>query len=254
MKYNILLGFLILILGLSSCATKKEIFYVQDIEDYDNTEVFYVNTKIQVNDILKITVGALVEETAIPYNRNSDGNGGASIQLMQLQGYLVSKENTIIFEGLGSVSTKDKTPSELEKQIAKELEDGGFLINPSVNVRIINAKVTVLGEVKSPGVYTFTEQNITFMQALGYAGDLTINGKRDDIKIIREVDGNRQITTIDLTNSEFLNSEFYQIKPNDVIVVNPNGPKVKSAGFVGNVGTLISVISILFTTVVLITR
>lgn len=227
---------------------------MQDIEDYDNTDVSYGNTKIQINDILKITVGALVEETALPYNRTTSGGGGANLEILQLEGYLVSSENTITFEGLGSVSTKDKTPSELEKHIAKELEDGGFLRTPSVNVRIINAKVTVLGEVNRPGVYNFTEQNITFMQALGYAGDLTINGKRKDIKVIREVDGNRQITSIDLTKSEFLNSEFYQIKPNDVIVVNPNGPKVKSAGFVGNVGTLLSVVSILFTTVVLITR
>ena len=121
-------------------------------------------------------------------------------------------------------------------------------------MRLVNAKVTILGEVNSPGTYNFTEQNITLLQALGYAGDLTINGKREDILVMREEDGVRQITHIDLTTSEWLNGPYNFVKPNDVIVVNPNNPKVKSSGFVGNVGTLISVISIVFSTIVIITN
>ena len=121
-------------------------------------------------------------------------------------------------------------------------------------MRLINAKVTVLGEVNQPGTYNFTEQNITLLQAIGYAGDLTINGQREDIIVMRDEEGIRQITHIDLTTSDWLDSPYNFIKPNDVIVVNPNNPKVKSAGFVGNVGTLISVVSILFSTIVLITR
>ena len=119
---------------------------------------------------------------------------------------------------------------------------------------MLNAKVTILGEVKAPGTYNFTEQNITLMQALGYAGDLTINGKRDDILITREVNGVRQVTHIDLTSAEFMKSPYYFVKPNDVIIINPNEPKVKSAGFVGNVGTVATVISLVLSVTILLTR
>nr|WP_321226746.1 polysaccharide biosynthesis/export family protein [uncultured Psychroserpens sp.] len=247
-----ILRFCLVILLFSSCASKKEVLYMQDLENFNNTSIVFSSPKIQANDILKITVGALVEETAIPYNKAS--SVGTTIELMKLNGYLVTEDNTINFPELGSISTKNKTVFELEQHIKSILEDGNHLKNPTVNVRLLNAKVTVLGEVNAPGVYDFTESSVTILQALGYAGDLTINGKREDIKIIREADGNRIISTIDLTSGAFLNSEFYQIKPNDVVYVGQNNPKVKSAGFVGNTGTLVSVISILLTTVVLITR
>jgi len=247
-----IIGLLFLI--LNSCVSKKEIWYLQDSADFNNTALNYSIPKIQPNDILKIEVSALIKESAIPYNKTAGLAGGQSIELMQLEGYLVSNEYTIKFPVLGVISTDNKTVQELENYLKKQLEDGGHLINPSVDIRLINAKVTVLGEVNAPGVYNFSEQNITLLQALGYASDLTINGKREDIKLIRETDGNRIITNIDLTSAEFLTSEYNQIRPNDVIIVNPNNPKVKSAGFIGNVGTFISVFSIILTTVVLITR
>nr|WP_321248253.1 polysaccharide biosynthesis/export family protein [uncultured Psychroserpens sp.] len=252
MRKILIIGVLFLI--LSSCASKKEILYLQDSVNYNETALNYSIPKIEPNDILKIEIGALIQESAKPYNKGQSTLGGQSIELLQLEGYLVSEAHTINFPVLGLVSTKDKTISELEEQLKKDLEDGGHLKEPSVNIRLLNAKVTILGEVNSPGVYNFTEQNITLLQALGYASDLTINGKREDVKLIRESNGNRTITHIDLTSSGFLDSEFYLIKPNDVIIVNPNAPKVKSAGFVGNTATVISVISILLTTVVLITR
>lgn len=254
MNYNRFGLFVIFCILLSSCATKEEIIYLQNSEKFNNSSYAIGETTIQPNDILKITVGALIEEAAIPYNMNIGGSGNANIELMKLEGYLVTKENTITFPQLGVISTEGKSVLELQRDIKALLENQGQLKNPTVNVRLLNAKVTVLGEINAPGTYGFTEQTITLLQALGYAGDLTINGKREDIKVIREINGNRQIATVDLTSGDFLNSDFYYVKPNDVIVVNPNGPKVKSAGFVGNTGTLISVISILLTTVVLITR
>jgi polysaccharide export outer membrane protein len=240
---------------LSSCANKKEILYLQDSETYNNSVINYSSPSIQPNDILKITVGALEAETAIPYNRPTVGSiQGGSIQMLQLDGYIVTEEHTINFPELGVISTRNKSVLQLQQQIKKLLEEGGHLKNPTVNVRLLNAKVTVLGEVNQPGTYNFTEQNITLLQALGYAGDLTINGKREDILVMREADSLRQISHINLTSGELLESPFYHIRPNDVIIVNPNEPKVKSAGFVGNTGTLISVISILLSTIILITR
>lgn len=252
MKY-ILLG-LIALFFLNSCATKKEILYFQDSKEFDNTEINYSKPTLQPNDILKITVGALVPEAAIPYNKVSPGISQSSIDLMRLEGYLVSESNTINFPQLGIISTKGKTTTQLQEELTKLLEDGGHLKNPTVNVRLLNAKVTVLGEVRTPGTYNFTEESVTLLQALGYAGDLTINGKREDVLLIRETDGVFKTTHLNLTSAALLKSPYYYINPNDVIMVNPNAPKVKSSGFVGNVGTFISVFSIVLSTVILITK
>ena len=240
---------------LSSCATKKDILYFQDSNNYNNAEINYVKPTLQPNDILKISVGALVAETAIPYNKITQGNSNSSsIALMKLEGYLISENNTIKFPQLGLISTKNKTTLQLEEELTQLLEDGGHLKNPSVNVRLLNAKVTILGEVKGPGTFDFSEESVTILQALGMAGDLTINGQREDILLIREKDGVFTTTHLDMTSASLLTSPYYYIKPNDVIVVNQNGPKIKSSGFVGNVGTFISVFSILLSTVLLITR
>ncbi|MCK7590217.1 polysaccharide biosynthesis/export family protein [Subsaxibacter sp. CAU 1640] len=249
--------FIVIIVALffNSCANKKEILYLQDADNFNNSSIKFSTPKIQPNDILKITVGALESEAAIPYNKISSTSGpGNNIELMKLEGYLVSEDHSIDFPQLGQISTYNKSVIELQEEIKNRLETSGHLKNPTVNVRLLNAKVTVLGEVRNPGTFSFTEQNITLLQVLGLAGDLTINGKREDILVMRETDSLRQISHIDMTSAELLNSPFYNIKPNDVIIVSPNEPKVKSAGFVGNTGTLISVISILLTTIVLITR
>ncbi|EPR74755.1 Polysaccharide export outer membrane protein [Winogradskyella psychrotolerans RS-3] len=203
---------------------------------------------------MRINVSALVPESVIPYNKVSSSAGGMSVELMQLDGYLVSENLTINFPILGILSVANMTTQNFAEFLKKKLEDDGHLRNPTVDVRLINAKVTVLGQVNQPGTFNFTEQNITLLQALGYAGDLTINGKREDVMIMRDEEGVRQITHIDLTSADWLEGPYNFIKPNDVIVVNPNNPKVKSAGFIGNIGTLLSVVSILLTTVVLITK
>jgi len=246
---------LLFVILVTSCATKKEILYLQDANENSQNEINFQYTTIQPNDILKIDVETLVPEAAIPYNKSGQGQiQQSSLLLIQLDGYLVSNEGEIYFPILGNINVSNLTVNEAEEEIKNQLIDGGHLKNPNVNVRIINAKVTILGEVKNPGTFNFTEQNITILQALGYAGDLTINGKREDVILTRDVDGVKVITHIDLTNTDFMNSEFFYIKPNDTIIVNPNGPKVKSAGYIGNLGTLLGVFSILLSTTILLTR
>ena len=145
-----------------------------------------------------------------------------------------------------------KTTETLKNDIQEKLEIEGHLIDPIVSVRLLNAKLTVLGEVNAPGVYTFTENNISFLQAIGLAGDLTIDGNRKDIVLIRESDGQRTTTKLDLTSASFLSSPYQNIQPNDVIIVNPNTKKVRSAGLVGNISTVLSIASILLSTIILI--
>ena len=146
----------------------------------------------------------------------------------------------------------EKTSQDLEKYIKNLLVSGGHLINPSVTVRLLNSKVTILGEVRKPGTYTFTEKNISLLQALGLAGDLTIDGNRKNIIVLRESNGQRTTTNIDLTSVSWLSSLYQNIQPNDVIIVNPNSKKVTSAGLIGNISTVLSIASILLSTIILI--
>ena len=254
-KYSRRMLFLLFAIGFfSSCASKKNIILFGDIQESTKNNVLYALPKIQVNDILDVKISTLNPETALPYNSVLSLNAVNSIELLKLQGYLVSAEGKIMLPILGAIPAKGKTTAVLEQEIVAVLENGGHLKNPTVTVRVLNAKVTVLGEVRMPGTYTYTEQTITLPQALGYAGDITIEANRKEVWLIREEDGIRNYHKIDLTKSDWFTSPYYNIKQNDVVYVSPNNVKVKSAGFIGNTTTVLSVISILLTTYVLLTR
>ena len=241
---------------IQSCASKKDILYFQDSETYNANTLNYKSHTLQPNDIVKITVGALVPELAIPYNKISNTNVGVqnNIEIMKLEGYLVNKAFEITFPVLGVINVQGKTVADLEKEIQAQLIQQGHLQQPSVIVRLINAKVTVLGEVANPGTISYTEDQITVLQALGYAGDLKIDGLRDDVIVMRETNGAREIAHLDLTSTNLLESPFYYLKPNDVIMVQQNYKKVKSAGFVGDTGTILGVASLILSVTILLTN
>ena len=251
------LGVTVLGLLLSSCVSNKDLLYFGDANMSQSTPINYTSNTLQPNDILDIKIGALVPETAIPYNSQTINNFGQQIQnieVLKLQGYLVGTDGSIVLPILGKIEVVNKSIASLEQELISILEDGQHLVSPSVSVRLLNAKVTVLGEVGRPGTYTFTEQFISLPQALGYAGDLSINGKRTDILLIREQQGERRISQIDLTTTNWMNNPEYRIMPNDVIVVNPNNAKVKSAGIIGNASTVVSIVSVLLSITILLTR
>ena len=226
---------------------------MQDLNAYSPMELSYSENTLQIDDILNITVGALMPKAALPYNKISPTmTTGNSLDLIKLEGYLVSQDKTINFPVLGIVSVAGKTTTALEKELKERLKAGGYLIDPVVTVRLLNAKVTLLGEVKAPGTYTFTENNMSFLQALGLAGDLTINGNRTDIIIIRNVDGVQSTSHLNLTSADWLSGPFERIRPNDVIVVNPNGSKIKSSAFFGSASSFVAIASLLISTVILI--
>ena len=243
--------FLICIL-LESCVSKKQVLYMQDINAIDISEVTSSEYTLQENDILKIDVTSLEMKASIPYNKVSPLNGLNSLNLIQLNGYLVTKKKTINFPILGEISVEGKSTQDLENYLKQRLESEGHLINPNVAVRLLNAKVTILGEVNIPGTYTFTEKNMSLLQLLGLAGDLTIDGNRQDIILIRETDGKRTVVNIDLTSANWLMSPYQNVQPNDVLIINPNSKKVKSAGLLGNISTALSIASILLSTIILI--
>ncbi len=238
-----------------SCSTKKDVLLFQDKSKL-NLPISYQAPKIEINDILSIQVNTLQPELSVPYNLMQQNANSANIQIesLKLQGYLVSPDGAVNFPVLGTIQVAGKTTQELEAFLKTTLEQGGHLVSPTVNVRLLNGKVTILGEVSRPGTYGFTEQNISVLQALGLAGDLTIRGKRKEVLLIREEAGQRSYTTIDLTQTAWFDSQYYYIRPNDVIVVNPNTARVKNAGFVSEPATLLGMASVVLSMIVLLTR
>lgn len=252
-KYLKYILFFSIIFCIISCASKKDVLYFQDAENINLRKLNYSHAKIQADDIINIKVTALNTESVAPYNVDNGVSPSTSfLEILKLQGYLVSKEGNIVFPIIGAIKVLGKTTSELENHIKKILIDGNHVIDPTVSVRLLNSKFTILGEVNKAGTYNITENNITLLQAIGYAGDLTINGSRQDVLIIRSIDGVQLTKKINLTKTDWFNSEFYYIKQNDVIVINPNNNKIKSSGFLGSAGAVMSAISLVLTSILIV--
>jgi polysaccharide export outer membrane protein len=172
--------FTFFLLFLSSCSSKKQVIYFNDI-NFENQDKNIISVgKIQPNDILSIIISSSSTELSAMYNLNQDQNQNSSF----FPGYLVNLEGKITLPILGKITVKDLTMAQLEELLVKILIEGKHLSEPIVTARLMNAKFTVLGEVSKPGTYTYSEQNISVLQALGYAGDLTINGKRENVLLI----------------------------------------------------------------------
>lgn len=237
----------------TSCATKKDIIYLNATPNAAASNFNWSEMYIQPNDIVSVKVTFESPELAAAYNITpmQQANMVQGTQL-QLQGYLVTNEGTINIPVLGIQKIVGLTLAQAEKQIEQQLINKGFLKNPVVVCRLLNAKFTILGEVKTPGTFTFYENNLTLLQALGLAGDLTINGVRKKITIIRTENGIQTYGTIDLTKNDWFETPYYFVKPNDVIIVDPNTAKIKSSGVIGNAGSVISVVSVLLSSLIII--
>lgn len=238
---------------LTSCAVKKDMLYLNMAPMAIESKFTWSEMYIQPNDIISIKITADNPEMALPYNIISNQqNNALQTNALLLQGYLVSNDGTVNIPVLGEQKLSGLTLHQAEKQIQKALESSGFLKKPIVVCRLVNAKFTVLGEVKTPGTYTFFENNLTLLQALGLAGDLTINGVRKKITIIRTENGKQSYGTIDLTKNDWFKSPYYFVKPNDVIIIDPNTAKVKSSGLISNPSSVISIISVLLSSIIII--
>lgn len=245
---------LIAVVFLQSCANKKDILYYQDIKSDTQDNISYLANKLQINDILFIKVTALIPESAEPFNMQLNALTNINIETYKIQGYLVSQKGTITFPILGELNVAGKTTEEVQDLISKMLKENGYIKDPTVSVRIINSKVTVIGEVKVPGTYSFDEQNISLNQAIGFAGDLTINGVRKDVLLIREINGTRTYVHLDLTSSKWFDSPYYYVKQNDIIIVNPNGPRVLQSGYLTSIGSVLGILSFGITVVLLLKK
>jgi polysaccharide export outer membrane protein len=169
-----------------------------------------------------------------------------------LTSYLIDQDGNIDLAGIGKIKLAGLTRIEAEAKIKELLEKQ--LVNPNVNLRVINFKVSVIGEVEHPGSVKVVGDRITILEALSMAGDMTIYGKRKEVVVIREDEGVRSINTVDITDSNIVNSPFYYLNHNDVVYVKPNKTKVNSSVIGPNLTVAISAVSLLVTIIALSTR
>ena len=248
---------------LNSCTSKKKLDYLQNIESVA-LEASMKNAKstIQPNDQLVIMVTAKDMDVVKPFNQNfSSGqilqyslpsNNAPDQSQTSVSGptYVVDSQGNIEFPVIGKINTENKTTEELRDILKKEISK--YVLNPQVSVRNTNYKITVLGEVNRPGTYNIPDAQTTLLEVLGFAGDLSIYGNREDILVLRNIDGTMTKERIDLTKADFINSPFFYLKQNDVIIVSPNETKQKSSRLDPNAGIYISVASIVVTILALI--
>lgn len=226
--------FVISIFLLSGCVNTKKATYFIDQEDAAlKTNNAPPNAEIIENDLLSITVSSLSNQASLVFN-TANNAGMASINqsenVLEPSGYLVNKEGFIKFPFLGKLKVTHLTESQLEDTITGSLLEKKLLLDPIVTVRHLNFKVTVLGEVGHPGVLKVASEKISFLEALGLAGDLTIYAKRNNVLLIREENNTKVIRRVNLNSRNFLTSPYYYLKSNDIIYAEPNKAKLASTG------------------------
>jgi polysaccharide export outer membrane protein len=253
MKKAILFLFAVLFF---SCASRNDLVYYQDIDgliSVENSNSYEI--KIQPDDLLMIIVSAEDPEIAMPFNLHSvsiqnPGNLNAISGQPTMQLYLVDAVGFIEFPVLGKLKVGGLSRSEVLKMLQQKT--GVYIKDPIINLRLMNFKVSVQGEVTSPGTYSVDSERITLIEALSKARDLTIYGKRNNILIIREIDGVKSYNRVDITKTDFINSPFYYLAQNDVVYVEPNKNKINGAAIGPNTGVIISISSLLITLITLI--
>ena len=244
---------IIILLLIYSCSSKKDILFVQDINESTAYNLEYADITIQPDDILRIRVSSNSPELSQVFNFEPI-QSQSTIESYRINGYLVNSSGFIKVPTLEPIYVKDLTLTQASNLIETLLIEEEILSNSTVDIKIVNSYFTILGEVNMPGRYSFLENNMNLFQAIGIAGDLTINGKREDIKILSLKEGVTKVNSVDITSSEFLKSQNFQIFPGDIIIVNANNARVKNAGIVGNFGNLLSVLSFILSTIIVISN
>lgn len=251
------IGILVLsIILISSCVSKKEILYMQDIDSSLTESQLNYKSLIKKDDILRITVTSKDMALVQPFNKFVGPTNQNNLNMVgqgQLFGYLVDNSGNIPFPVLGDINAAGKTREELTNLIQMRIRSESVK-DAVVDVRIVNFKITVLGEVNRPGTFNLDHNRITLLQVLGLAGDLTIYGNRKNVTILRDIDGIQTAHKVDLTSSNFIDSDFYYLQQNDVVSVEPNYAQVQAAGFNRNASLFVSIASVLLSLIVIISR
>ena len=240
-----------LLFSLTSCGSKKEVVYFQNAKDFEtivDTDTFA--PKFKVNDIISIFVSTFDLDAAEPFNLLKGQSKSGKLEYID---YLIDIEGNIDYPVLGKINLIGLSVEEAKDLLKAKLAD--YLKDAIVNIRILNFRISVLGEVNEPGIYEVSGERITLLEAIALAGDLKIKGKRDNVMIIRDFNGAKTYTRVDLRNKELFNSPVYYLTQNDVVYVEPNKSAIASSYFDARVNAAISIASIIITsTIILLTR
>ena len=236
LKKQFLFGLVALALLVSSCASTKDIAYFQNkmVNQPEKIDK-HAGIVIQPKDMLSIVVSSrnpeLVAMFNLPVVSYQAGGELASISSYQqrLMGYVVDEEGFIDFPVLGKLNIVGKTRWEVAELVKNKLIQEGYLSDAVVTVEFLNFKISVLGEVASPGTFSIEGDKVTVLQAISLARDLTIFGRRDNVSVIREQDGKRTIYEINLTDVDLFKSPAYYLQQNDIVYVQPNDIKARQS-------------------------
>ena len=228
--------FAFLLLLLSSCGSVKNVAYLQNSDSifFASSEYLY-DARIMPKDVLTITVNTVNPEAAAPFNltvpTSFNNQTRSTYSQPILQTYLVDNNGRIDYPVLGTLQVGGLSKSECEKMIHdKILPYLNATENPVVTVRMSNYKISVLGEVNRPGMFTVGNEKINILEALAQAGDLTIYGVRDKVKLIREdAKGRKDVITLNLNDANIINSPYYYLQQNDIVYVEPNKVKARNS-------------------------
>lgn len=234
---------IIISIFLTSCATKKDVVYFQNAKNFEtivDTDTF--KAKLKVGDMISIYISTLDLTVTKPYNliKATGGQG-------ELVTYLIDADGNIDYPVLGKIKLLGLTVEEAKTLFKTKFDEGQLLKDPVVIINVLNYRIAVAGEVRSPGVYPVSGERISILEALSMAGDLTIKGRRDNVLVVRDFNGTKTYTRIDLTNKEVFNSPVYYLTQNDYIYVEPNHSGITNASGDARISTIISISSFLLT-------
>lgn len=225
-----------MILMLGSCASSKKVAYFQNAVDgvVAQSEGLY-DAKIMPKDILTITVSTTNPEAATPFNLTVSNTLNSTGQMYSgsgvLQTYLVDNDGEIDYPVIGTIKVAGLTKNKCQELVKSKIK--AFLAeeeNPIVTVRMSSYRVTIIGEVRSPGVIPVGTEKMSILEALASAGDLTIYGKRDNVMLIREeANGQKTIHRLNLNDANIISSPYYYLQQNDIVYVEPNGVQAKNS-------------------------
>ena len=231
----------------ASCVTQKQLTYLRDV---DASKVESINASFQSQsetvlrngDAITVFITALDQEAVTPYNLPAAVYaipGSDQVQVTPaLQYYVIDANGDVTLPVMGAVHVAGLTSTGAAQAIRAQLEQQ--VVSPAVQVRLINAKVSVLGEVNRPGQIALTGERLTILDALAAAGDMTVYGKRDNVLITREVNGKLEAARVDIGSADLYNSPYYYLQQNDVVYVSPNKVRAVSST---NAGLWLSVVS-----------
>ncbi|NJB83246.1 polysaccharide biosynthesis/export family protein [Wenyingzhuangia aestuarii] len=250
---------LLVCLLVVSCASRKDVIYLQDIattnENRESESINFKAPTFKRDDRITINISSINPEAARPFNlyvAAFNTGGLTSVGQQQQQSYLVDQKGEISFPQLGKLNVLGKTRIELEIDLENKLKS--FLPDVKANVQLVNFRISMLGEINKPGEYTINRDKINILQAIGLAGDLTIHGKRDNIKLIREKNGEVIYYNLDLRSKDIVNSPAYYLEQNDVVYVEPNKPQVNASASSPTASYIISATGLLITIISILTR